>query len=42
MRVEKPTDFIPVLKDAIEVTKTGQPGMIECMVKEGYDFSKYP
>ena len=42
VRVEKPDEFIPALKQAIEVTKTGQPAMIECLTKEGYDFSVYP
>ena len=42
VRVEKPDHFIPALKDAIEVTKTGQPALIECIVKEGFDFSRYP
>ena len=42
VRVEKPDQFIPALKDAIEVTKTGQPALIECIVKEGFDFSRYP
>jgi acetolactate synthase-1/2/3 large subunit len=41
-RVEKPDDFIPALKRAIEVTKTGQPALLDCITKEGYDFSKYP
>ena len=41
-RVEKPDGFVPALKRAVEVTKTGQPAMIECLTKEGYDFSKYP
>ena len=41
-RVEQPDDFIPVFKKAIEVTKTGQPGLLEVIVKEGYDFSRYP
>ena len=41
-RVEKPGDFMLVLKRAIEVTRTGQPAMIECLTKEGYDFSRYP
>ena len=41
VRVEKPDDFVPALKDAIEVTRTGQPAMLECMVKEGFDFSRY-
>lgn len=42
MRVEAPDQFIPALKKAIEVTKSGQPALIECMVKAGFDFSKYP
>ena len=41
-RVENPDDFIPVFKKAMEVTKTGQPGLVEVIVKEGYDFSRYP
>jgi acetolactate synthase-1/2/3 large subunit len=41
IRVEKPDDFVPALKQAIEVTKTGQPALLECIVKEGYDFSKF-
>ncbi|MCI0438542.1 MAG: thiamine pyrophosphate-dependent enzyme, partial [Chloroflexi bacterium] len=40
-RVEKPNEFVPALKEAVEVTKTGQPALIECMVKEGFDFSRY-
>ena len=41
-RVERVDDFLPSLKDAIEITKTGQPALLECIVKEGYDFSRYP
>ena len=41
-RVEKPDDFIPAFKRAIEVTKTGQPALVEVITKEGFDFSKYP
>ena len=41
-RVEKLDDLLPSLKEAIEITKTGQPALLECIVKEGYDFSKYP
>jgi acetolactate synthase-1/2/3 large subunit len=41
-RVEKPHEFVPALKRAIEVTRTGHPAMIECIVKEGFDFSRYP
>ena len=40
-RVEKPDDFVPALKRAVEVTKSGQPAMIECLTKEGYDFSRF-
>ena len=40
-RVEKPDDYIPALKRAIEVTKSGQPALVECITKEGFDFSKY-
>ncbi len=39
--VEQPDDFIPALEEAIEVTKTGQPALLDCVVKEGYDFSRY-
>ena len=42
VRVTKPAEFVPTLKDAIAVTKTGQPALIECIVKEGFDFSRYP
>ena len=42
VRVEKPDEFVPALRQAIEVTKTGQPAMVECLTKEGYDFSRYP
>ena len=40
--VEKPEDFVPALQRAVEVTKSGQPAVIECATKEGYDFSIYP
>ena len=29
VRIEKPSDFVPALKNAIEVTKTGQPAMMK-------------
>ena len=35
-----PDAFIPALQEAMENTKSGQPYLIECMVKEGYDFSR--
>lgn len=41
-RVEKPGEFLPALRRAMEITNTGQPAMIECMTKEGFDFSRYP
>ena len=40
-RVEQPDAFVPALKEAIKVSKTGQPALLDCIVKEGYDFSKY-
>ena len=39
--VEQPDDFIPALDEAIAVTKTGRPALLDCIVKEGYDFSRY-
>ena len=42
VRVEKPADFVPALRDAVEITRSGQPAMIECITKEGFDFSRYP
>jgi acetolactate synthase-1/2/3 large subunit len=42
MRVERPDDFVPALKQAIEVTRTGQPALLDCICKAGYDFSVYP
>ena len=41
-RVEQPDQIAPALKRAIEVTKSGHPAMVECMTKEGFDFSIYP
>ena len=40
MRVEAPDDFVPALRRAMEVTASGKPFVIECIVKEGYDFSR--
>ena len=40
-KVEQPADFIPAFKEAIEITKTGRPALLDCIVKEGYDFSRY-
>ena len=41
-RVEKPADIVPALKDATAVTESGAPFLLEFVVKEGYDFSRYP
>jgi acetolactate synthase-1/2/3 large subunit len=42
MRLEKPGDIVPAIKNAVRVTETGAPFLLEVMVKEGYDFSRYP
>lgn len=42
MRVEAPEAFVPALQEAIETTAAGAPFLIECVTKEGYDFSRYP
>ncbi len=39
--VDKPDDFLPALDEAISITETGRPALLDCMVKEGYDFSRY-
>jgi acetolactate synthase I/II/III large subunit len=41
-RVAKPADIVPAIKDAVVVTETGVPFLLEFVVKEGYDFSRYP
>ena len=41
-RVETPDAFVPALREAIETTAAGAPFLIECVTKEGYDFSRYP
>jgi acetolactate synthase-1/2/3 large subunit len=40
-RVEKPAAIVPAIKDAVTVTETGAPFLLEFIVKEGYDFSRY-
>ena len=42
VRVEQPEQIVPSLQQAIEVTKTGTPALVEFIVKEGFDFSRYP
>jgi acetolactate synthase-1/2/3 large subunit len=41
-RVEKPADIVPAIKEAVGVTQSGAPFLLECVVKEGHDFSRYP
>lgn len=40
--VDSPAGFVPALKRAVEITKSGQPALLDCHTKEGFDFSKYP
>jgi len=41
MRVEKPAAIVPAIKNAVAVTESGSPFLLEFVVKEGYDFSRY-
>ena len=41
MRVDKPAAIVPAIKNAVAVTETGAPFLLEFVVKEGYDFSRY-
>lgn len=40
-RVTKPDDVVPIAQEAIELTRTGQPVLIEIMAKECDRFSRY-
>ncbi|MGB7035475.1 MAG: thiamine pyrophosphate-requiring protein [Xanthobacteraceae bacterium] len=40
-RVEKPDDIVGALKEAVDTTEKGAPFLLEFMVKEGRDFSRY-
>jgi acetolactate synthase-1/2/3 large subunit len=40
-RVEKPEHIVGALKEAVGVTETGAPFLLEFVVKEGRDFSRY-
>jgi acetolactate synthase I/II/III large subunit len=42
MRIEEPGNIVPAIKEAVRVTETGAPFLLEILVKEGYDFSRYP
>jgi acetolactate synthase-1/2/3 large subunit len=41
-RVEKPSDIVSGIKEAVSVTEKGAPFLLEFVVKEGRDFSRYP
>jgi acetolactate synthase-1/2/3 large subunit len=41
-RVEKPVHIVGAIKEAIGVTQSGAPFLLEFLVKEGHDFSRYP
>ncbi len=40
-RVEKPAEIVGAIKEAVGVTESGAPFLIEIMAKEGHDFSRY-
>jgi acetolactate synthase-1/2/3 large subunit len=40
-RIEKADDFKGTLKHAVDTTMSGRPFLIECVVKQGYEFSRY-
>lgn len=40
MRVDRPGDIIPAIREAMDVTASGKPFLLEFVVKEGYDFSR--
>ncbi len=41
-RVEKPADIVGAIKEAVATTESGAPYLLEFVVKEGRDFSRYP
>jgi acetolactate synthase-1/2/3 large subunit len=40
-RVEKPAEIVSGLQEAVGVTQSGAPFLLEFVVKEGHDFSRY-
>jgi len=40
-RVEKPADIVPAIKEGVSITQAGAPFLLEFVVKEGRDFSRY-
>ena len=41
-RVERPDDIVGAIKEAVSTTASGAPYLLEFIVKEGRDFSRYP
>ena len=41
MRVDRPGDIVPAIREAVKVCESGKPFLLEFVVKEGYDFSRY-
>jgi len=41
-RIDKPAAIVPAIKEAVAVTETGKPFLLEFLVKEGHEFSRYP
>jgi acetolactate synthase-1/2/3 large subunit len=41
-RVEQPGDIVGAIKEAVSTTESGAPYLLEFVVKEGRDFSRYP
>ncbi|MEK9683636.1 MAG: thiamine pyrophosphate-requiring protein [Rhodospirillaceae bacterium] len=40
LRVDRPSDIIPAIKEAMAETSAGRPFLLEFVVKEGHDFSR--
>jgi len=40
-RVDNPANIVPAIKEAVAVTEKGSPFLLEFVVKEGHDFSRY-
>jgi acetolactate synthase-1/2/3 large subunit len=40
-RIEKPSEIVSGIKEAVGVTQSGAPFLLEFVVKEGHDFSRY-
>ena len=38
---KKPEEIVSSLKEAINITKSGKPALVEFITKENFDFSKY-